>query len=297
MMGSLAYLNGMFCPIAEAKVSIEDRGFQFGDSVYEVVVTYDGRPFLLDPHMKRMARSAAQIGLDYDFEDRPLEPIIEEGLRRSGIADAVVYIQLTRGVAPRAHAVPDHPIEPTVVMTFKPRPPVSPENRQRGVSVITVLDDRWARCFIKAVTLLPNVLAKTEAVRRGFYDALFVSPGGEVREATSANVFVVRDRRIAMPPRDESVLHGITQGFIMECAEAIDIPIEERVIRREDLPTADEAFLSNTMVEVMPVTRIDDHPVGDGTVGPVTKRVYEEFGRRVRANCREVSAPPVGRVA
>ena len=286
-MEALAYVNGTFCPITEAKVSIQDRGFQFGDSIYEVVATYDGRPFLIDAHMQRMARSAAHIGLAYDFDEHPLEQIIAEGLRRCGIADAVVYIQLTRGVAPRSHAVPDPPVAPTVVMTFTPRPIVSAEDRERGVSVMTVRDDRWARCFIKAVTLLPNVLAKTEAVRQGCYDAIFVSADGEVREATSANVFVVRDGRIAMPPRDESVLHGITQGFIMQCAAAIDVSIEERVVRLEDLQTADEMFLSNTMVEVLPITRIDDHPVGDPRVddpllGPVTRRIYEEFLRRAR---------------
>jgi len=279
---TLAYLNGTFCPIAEAKVSIQDRGFQFGDSIYEVVVTYEGQTFLLDAHMQRMRRSAAHIGLTYDFDKHPLEPIIAEGLRRCGIADAVVYLQITRGVAPRSHAAPDPPVDPTVVMTFTPRPTVLPEDREHGVSVMTIRDDRWARCSIKAVTLLPNVLAKTEAVRRGYYDAIFVSPGGEVREATSANVFVVRDGRIAMPPRDEAVLHGITQGFIMQCAEAIDIKIAERVIHPEDLRDADEVFLSNTMVEVMPVTRIDDHPVGSAKVGPVTKRIYKEFLRQAK---------------
>lgn len=281
-METLAYLNGTFCPIAEAKVSIQDRGFQFGDSIYEVVVTYEGQTFLLDAHMQRMRRSAAHIGLTYDFDKHPLEPIIAEGLRRCGIADAVVYLQITRGVAPRSHAAPDPPVDPTVVMTFTPRPTVLPEDRAHGVSVMTIRDDRWARCFIKAVTLLPNVLAKTEAVRRGYYDAIFVSAGGEVREATSANVFVVRDGRIAMPPRNESVLHGITQGFIMQCAEAIDIKIAERVIRPEDLRDADEVFLSNTMIEVMPVTRIDDHPVGSAKVGPVTKRIYKEFLRQAK---------------
>jgi len=290
-VATLAYLDGTFCPIDQAKVSIQDRGFQFGDSIYEVVVTYDGRPFLLDEHMQRMGRSASHIGLTYDFDKHPLEPIIAEGLRRCGFADAVAYIQITRGVAPRSHAVPDPPVDPTVVMTFTPRPTVSPEDREHGVSVMTIRDDRWARCSIKAVTLLPNVLAKTEAVRRGYYDAIFVSAGGEVREATSANVFVVRDGHIAMPPRNEAVLHGITQGFIMHCAEAIDIKIEERVIHPEDLKNADEVFLSNTMVEVMPVTRIDDHPIGSAKVGPVTKRICKEFLRRAREPIAQTTHP------
>lgn len=281
-MPELAYINGSFCDIADAKVSIEDRGFQFGDSIYEVIVTYDGEPFLLEPHMERMARSAAGIELDYDFERRPLVPIIRAGLKRCGFSDAMVYIQITRGEGPRSHVIPDGTIEPTVVMTFKPRPQVPAEIRERGASVVTVRDDRWARCYIKATTLLPNVLAKTRAVRRGHFDAVFVSREGEVRESTSSNVFVVRSGRIAIPPRNDSVLHGITQSFIMECARAIGIPLEERVVRLDDLRSADEVFLSSTIVEVLPVTRIDDKPVADGAVGEVTRRIYEEFLRRAR---------------
>ena len=278
-MGELAYVNGVFGPIAEAKVSIEDRGFQFGDGIYEVIVAYDGRLFLVEQHMQRLRRSAAGIALDYDFEGRPLEPIIAEGLRRSELRDAMIYIQITRGAAPRSHAIPAG-LTPTVVMTFKPLPRLPDELRERGARVITTLDIRWANCYIKAITLLPNILAKNEALRRGYDDALFISAGGEVRECTSANIFMVSDGSLHIPPRTESILHGVTQGFLIDCAAAIRLPVREEPIPVERIRRADEVFMSGTAAEVLAITSIDDRAVGDGRVGPITQRLYDEFLRR-----------------
>ena len=280
-MGELAYLNGVFSPIEEAKVSIEDRGFQFGDGIYEVIVAYDGRPFLMESHMARFRRSAAAIGLNYDFDADPLEPVLEAGLRRSGFADAMVYLQLTRGVAPRIHAIPES-IKPTVVMTFKALPTVSEELRRQGPTVMTTLELRWANCYIKAIILLPNVLAKTEARRRGYYEAIFVSDQGDVRECTTSNVFIVRDSRLMTPPRTESVLHGVTRGFLLDCATGIGVPVDEEHFNVDTLKGADEVFLSSTAVEVLGVTMIDDRPIGTGEVGPITKRLADEFRRRAR---------------
>jgi D-alanine transaminase len=280
-MPEIAYLNGVFSPIADAKVSIEDRGFQFGDGIYEVVAVYGGEPFLLGDHMRRLRTSAAGIGLDYDFDGAPLEPIIAEGLRRSEFAEALIYVQLTRGVAPRSHLIPAD-MKPTVVMTFKPLPALPEHLRREGVKVITTLDTRWANCYIKAITLLPNVLAKNEAVRRGCYDAIFVTASGEVRECTAANVFVVTGGVIRTPPRTHSILHGITQGFLMELAAAIDRRIVQEVLAVDDLRRADEVFMSGTASEVLAITTIDDRSVGDGRVGPITGRLYAEFLRRTR---------------
>ncbi len=280
-MPELAYLNGTFSPIVEAKVSIEDRGFQFGDGVYEVVVAYDGRLFLLEPHMRRLRRSCAAIRLEYDFDANPLEPIIVDGLRRSRFPDALIYIQLTRGVAPRAHEIPEKST-PTVVMTFK-RLPTLPEGlRQRGARVITTLDTRWANCYVKAITLLPNVLAKHEAMRRGYDDAIFVTETGEVRECTSSNIFIAEGGQLRIPPRTESILHGVTQGFLLECTAAIGLTVEESVIDLEALRAADEVFMSATTVEALGITSIDDRPVADGRVGPITHRMYQEFKKHVR---------------
>jgi len=278
-MGELAYVNGVFGPIAEAKVSIEDRGFQFGDSIYEVIVAYGGRLFLVERHMQRLRRSAAGIALAYDFDGRPLEPIIMDGLRRSELGEALIYIQLTRGAAPRSHIIPAG-LTPTVVMTFKPLLPLPEVLRTRGARVITTLDTRWANCYIKATTLLPNVLAKNDALRRGYDDVIFVTVGGEVRECTSANIFLVTGGRLLIPPRNDSILHGVTQGFLIECAEAIGVGVKEETIPVESLRRADEVFMSGTAAEVLAITSIDDRPVGGGYVGPITQRLYDEFLRR-----------------
>lgn len=280
-MSELAYVNGVFGPIREATVSIEDRGLQFGDGVYEVIVAYGGRPFLLEPHMQRLCRSAAGIGLEYDFDAHPLEPIILDGLRRSEFADAMIYVQLTRGVAPRAHVVCGT-LTPTVVMTFKSLPRLPEALRRRGARLMTTIDTRWANCYIKAVTLLPNVLAKSEALRRGYDDAVFITKAGEVRECTSSNIFIARDGRLKFPPRTDAVLHGVTQGFLVECAARIGVRVEETAFDVEELRAAGEAFMSGTTVEALGITSIDDQPIGDGKVGPITKRLYEEFQRRAQ---------------
>jgi D-alanine transaminase len=281
LMAELAYVNGAFGPIADAVVSVEDRGLQFGDGVYDVIVAYGGRPFQLGPHLERLRRSAAAVRLDYDFDRNPIEPIITEGLRRSGLADAVIYVQLTRGTAPRAHEFP-HNTPPTVIMTIRTLPVVPNALQQRGARLMTTLDVRWAHCYIKAITLLPNVLAKNEALQRGYDDAIFVTAAGEVRECTACNLFIARNGRLTIPPRDESILHGVTQGFLLECCEAIDIPVAEDVFDVAALHAADEVFVSGTAVDVLGVASVDDRPIADGRVGPITRRLYDEFVKRAR---------------
>ncbi len=289
MMMELAYVNGVFGRLADAKVSIEDRGFQFGDGIYEVVVAHDGRPTLLAQHMERLRGSARAIGLEYDFDAEPLEPIIEEGLSRAGaVGDAMIYIQMTRGACPRAHVVPDW-VKPTVVMTFKPLPEVPERLRREGARIMTVPETRWSKCYIKAITLLPNLLAKNEALARGCDEALFVSEKGEVRECTSANLFIVKDGDIMIPPRTEAVLHGVTQGFLMECASDLGLSVKEMAFNVETLLRADEAFISSALIEVVPVALIDDQPIGDGKVGPMTERLCDEFINRSHSReCTEI---------
>jgi D-alanine transaminase len=281
-MIDLAWVNGKFSTIGEAHVSIEDRGFQFGDGVYEVIAAYAGQPFLLDRHLARFRKSAAAIRLPYDFDQNPLEPIVSEGLRRIGPRDVMVYVQLTRGAAPRSHVFPNN-ISPTLVMTFRDLPRLTVEQRQRGARIMTTTETRWAHCFIKAITLLPNVLARNEAVSLGFDDAVFVTPEGLVRESTSANIFLVREGTLFMPPRDESILHGVTQGLILEIAESIRQPVRETTCNVEHLLAADEVFLSSTSVEVWGATVMDGRPVGTGNVGPVTRRLHDAFRERVRS--------------
>jgi len=293
-MPEIAYVNGVFSDIDLARVSIEDRGFQFGDGVYEVVLAYGGRLFLLPEHMARLKRSLAAIHLDFDLDENALQPIIDEGLRRCGFRDAMVYIQITRGPAPRSHAIPDHS-HPTLVMTFKPLAPLPEDFRRRGARLMTMRDTRWANCYVKAITLLPNVLAKSEAVRRGFDDAVFVAESGAVRECTSANIFIVHKGALIFPPRNHSVLHGITQGFLLRCAEDIGVDVEESAVQVEELYAADEVFMSSTTIEVLGVTSVDERPIADGAVGPLTRRLFDAFRKRSRA--LENNPRPTARVA
>ncbi len=279
-MPDIAYVNGIFSALTDAKVSIEDRGFQFGDGVYEVIAVYGGRSFLLDRHMRRLRTSAGAIGIPYDFDANPLDAVIAEGLRKSEYANALVYIQLTRGAAPRSHIIPPG-LRPTVVLTFRPLPEVSAELRRRGAALMTAPDDRWGRCYIKAITLLPNILARNEAIRRGFDDALFVATDGEVRECTSANIFLIRGNSIITPPRDESVLHGVTQDFLLDCSAGIGMHMVEERFDVAALCGAEEVFMSSTSIEVLGVSRIDEHIIGPGP-GPKTHKLFDEFRSRSR---------------
>ncbi|MGD2108204.1 MAG: aminotransferase class IV [Phycisphaerae bacterium] len=279
-MAELAFVNGVFGPVEEAKVSIEDRGLQFGDSVYEVIVSYRGRLFLLNEHLRRLRASCEAVGIDYDFDNNPLEPIVEEGFRRCGFSDAMIYIQVTRGSAPRSHEIPVG-LPPTVVMTFKALPLLSEAVRRRGFRIMTTPDTRWAKCYIKAVTLLPNVLAKREASRCGYDDALFVTESGEVRECTSANIFLAKGGRLIFPTRTEAILHGITQVFLLDCAKSVGLEVDEQPVDVKRLLKSDEVFMSGTLVEALGVTQIDETRIGDGQVGPITQRLYEEFLRRI----------------
>lgn len=282
-MNELAYVDGAFCALSEARVSVEDRGLQFGDSVYEVIVTYGGRPFLLEEHLARLKRSCDAIDLSFDFNARPIKPIIEEGLKRTGLTDAMIYLQITRGVAPRAHVIPPG-VTPSLILTFKPRPSLPQVLRERGARVMSTPEIRWAKCFIKSTTLLPNILARHEAIKQGFDDALFVAADGEVRECTSANVFVVDGGALLMPQLTEAVLHGVTQKFLELCAGSIGIPTRQEAVRLEAFRAADEAFMCSTVGEVLGITSLDDDPIGDGRVGAITQRIYAEFRRRARGD-------------
>lgn len=280
-MQELACVNGKFGPIGEATVSIEDRGFQFGDGVYEVIVAYGGRLFLFDAHMDRLQRSLSAIGMHESLDVASLRMILEEGVKRSAFPDTMAYIQITRGVAPRNHAVPNE-LTPTIIVTFKELTPLPEALRQSGARVMTTPEIRWAKCFIKAITLLPNCMAKTQAQRQGLDEAIFVTSDGFVREATTANVYIVNGDVIRTPKRNDSILHGCTQGFLAECARAVGSRFEETDIRIEELRAADEVFLSSTRIEVLGVREIDGQAIGGGATGAVTRRLYDEFSVRSR---------------
>ncbi|MCP4593399.1 MAG: D-amino acid aminotransferase [bacterium] len=279
-MSELAYVNGVFCDPADAKVSIEDRGFQFADGVYEVLVAPGGRLFRAAEHLERLRRSCEAIDLQVDFDALDLSAVIREGISRSGFEDVMVYVQITRGVVPRDHVYPDG-LTPTVVATFKPKPVHDDAFRRTGVALETAQDIRWARCSVKSIALLPNVMLKQAARRRGRFDAVLVGPDGNVREASCANIFAITGGTLRTPPPDEQILHGVTRAYILECARDLGIPTEEAELPVADLLAADEVFISSTTMDIMPVATIDDQTIGAGQAGPVTWRLLERFRRNL----------------
>lgn len=283
-MTEWAYVNGEFCELSQARVSVEDRGFQFADGIYEVVLAYNRRPFRLPQHLRRFRRSAEAIRLDFDFDAGTIERVVAQGIERCTFDDVHIYLQLTRGTAARVHRFPTD-ARPTFVATFKPRREIDARVRRDGYALITVPDERWANCYVKSVALLPNVLARQRAIDAGADEAVFVSPEGHVLEGTSANLFAWRDGTLATPPLDRRLLAGITREYLLECAARLSLPTAERSLTVDEVLTADEVLVTSTAVEVLGVVRIDGRTIGSGVVGEITRRLASEFTRGVREAC------------
>ncbi|HID10333.1 MAG TPA: amino acid aminotransferase [Candidatus Latescibacteria bacterium] len=278
-MPEIAFLNGEFMPIEEAKVPVDDRGYQFGDGVYEVIESYAGQLWALERHLNRLRRSLSETGISGITVEEVREWILETH-RKSGISRALVYVQITRGVAPRKHAWMTTPLRPTLLITVRRFVPVPEELRESGVRAITVPEIRWARRDIKSINLLPNVLAAQRAWERGAFEAIFVD-GGYVTEGAATNVFAVRDGKLLTPAEGPHILPGITRGLVIEIAREEGIGVEEGSLALEVVMKADEVFLTGTGIEVLGVTSIDGWTVRDGKVGPVTRRLFEAFMERV----------------
>lgn len=276
----IAYVNGHFVPLSEAMVSIEDRGFQFADGVYEVVATYRGQPFAIDDHMQRLQRSLAEIRIDFDVS--PLPSLVAEGIERAGFDEALVYIQVTRGVAPRHHEFPAAKPSPTVVMTIKQLVRPDPQLHEDGVKVITTPDLRWKRCDIKSIALLPNILAKQLAHEAGAYEALLVDDEGIVTEGSSTSSFFVKGGVVHTTPASTRILPSITRAVLIELIAELGIELRQVDSSLDDYRAADEVFLAGTTTEAMPVVAIDDTRIGDGRPGVLTRRIREAFVTSVR---------------
>lgn len=271
----LVWLNGQFMDFAAARVSVEDRGFQFGDGIYETIRVYDGTPFAIEQHIERLSRSAAAIELELPMSGEEFVTIAQELIARSGLKEAEVYIQVTRGAAPRLHPFPIG-VSPTVVMTVRPVRPIPRRFRERGIVVKTFPDERWARCDIKTICLLPNVLAVERARRAGADEALFVRDG-LVTEGTSSNVFIVHRGEVVTPPADHRILAGVTRGLVLEIARGCGYQTDEREIPLSDLKAASEVFITSTVKEVLAVVRVDDAVIGNGEPGDVFRRLYDVY--------------------
>jgi D-alanine transaminase len=273
----LVYLNGQVLAYDDARVPIEDRGLQFADGVYEVVRYYDGHSFRMDQHLARLVRSAAglEIGLPPLIEIRAAMDLLIE---RQGLRDATVYLQITRGVAPRQHGLIEG-LTPTVIAIARPAKTIRP---RPSLKAVTVSDDRWARCYLKTTSLLPNAMARERARRLGADDAIFVRDGF-VMEASASNVFVVFGDRLVTPPLTNYILAGITREAVLDVARVAGINTFEEPISAHLIYSADEIFISGTNSELGPVVQVDERRIGTGEVGPTFRRVQEAFDAAIRA--------------
>jgi D-alanine transaminase len=269
---SLCYLNGEFLPLASAKVSVLDRGFMFGDGVYEVIPVFAGRPFRLDGHLARLARSLAATGIPSPLSPAAWTSLIERLVAAEPAPAQTVYVQITRGVAPRHH-LPPPGLVPTVFVMSTPLTPAPPE---ATVSIVLREDFRWTRCDIKSISLLGNVLLRQDAAAAGADEAVLVREG-LITEGASSNVFMVRAGRIRTPPLSNHLLPGVTRDLIVELMANTADAVLEADITREDLLAADEIWLASSGRELAPVSHVDGQAVGHACPGPVYRRVVERY--------------------
>jgi D-alanine transaminase len=276
---NVAFIDGAFMPLAEAKVSVEDRGFQFGDGIYEVIRTYNGHPFALEAHLSRLDRSASALDLTQPYSRAEWTHHVLEGIKRAAYPEAKIYLQITRGVAPRDHAYSGEST-PTVVMTVREFHPLARSMQSTGVEAITTEDIRWGRCDIKSVNLLANVLARQKVKQAKVFEAIFVN-AGLVTEGAVSNVMVVQKGTVVTAPEGPRILPGVTRAVVLELASNEGVPIQQRFVSQADLYEADEVFLTGTTVEVLGVVRIDGKLIGDGRPGSITQRLAAGFTSRV----------------
>jgi len=267
---SIVYLNGEFLPIEEAKVPVLDRGFLFGDGVYEVIPVYGRKPLRLEQHLRRLEQSLAAIRMQTPLRDREWMAIFDRLI--SGTTDQQIYLQVTRGTASkRDHAIPAG-IAPTVFVMCTPIAPI-PLN---GIKAFTVDDIRWDRCNIKAITLLANVLLRQEAIDQGAAEAILVRDK-QVVEGAASNLFIVTNGRIITPAKGDSILPGITRDLVLELAVSLGIPTEERHIDVGELEAADEVWVTSSTREILAIIELDGKPVSGGAPGPMWKKLQTSY--------------------
>ncbi len=273
------YLNGRFMSLEEGRVPVEDRGFQFGDGVYEVIHVYNGRPFRMRQHLARLERSLAGIEIPLP---EPL-PAIEEVCRRVAgtLSHAAIYLQVTRGTAPRSHAFPRQ-AGPTFLAYARASQPAP---AGKTLTLLSVLDDRWGRCNLKTICLLSNVLARQKAVQAGCDEALFVREDGAVTEGAASNAFLVRGGAVVTHPANHRILNGVTREAVIHLARQEGVPVLEQAFTLQEALAGDEFFMTGTTTEVGAVAAIDGRRIDPGTPGPVTLRLKAAFDALVKQEC------------
>lgn len=272
------YLNGEYLPLSQARVPVHDRGFIFGDGVYEVVPVYGGRLFRWPEHLARLERSLGRLRITNPLSAEAWLALVRELVRRHPWPDQFVYLHVTRGVSRRDHGFPKEPVAPTVFAQTSELKLPDPALRASGVSLISLPDERWGHCDIKSISLLGNVLARQAAVDAGAFECVQFRDGF-MTEGSSSNFWVVRDGCVYGAPLDHRVLAGIRVGLIEELCAELEIPFHLQPILREQVHEADELLLSSATKEILPATRLDDRPIGDGRPGPVYARLHEAYQR------------------
>jgi D-alanine transaminase len=281
-MSRIAYVNGRYQRLAEASIHIEDRGLQFADGIYEVVYMHAGQLIDADLHLARLDRSLRELAIEKPLANPALRAILTEVARRNRLQNGLLYIQITRGTAPRAHAFPKPGTPPSLIVTMRRAAPF-PENLDRWQgAAITHPDQRWARCDIKSTALLPNILAKQQAVQAGAMEAILIDAAGMVTEGASTSVFIVDAHgTLRTRPLSHAVLPGCTRAALIADMAAAGIQFEERAFSQAELQAAREVFITAASTFVKPVTKLDGKPVGDGTPGPVARQLFALIARHV----------------
>jgi D-alanine transaminase len=282
----IVYLNGQYVPREQAVISPDDRGFLFGDSVYEVLRWYGGYFFDMEGHLNRLRRSLNETRIAWnDFDSLP--EISEKLIHENNLGDGctIVYIQVTRGASPRNHAFPDPPVQPTVYVSVR-RQSIDTLAWERGIAIAPVEDPRWNRCDIKSTALLANILPYQEAHDNGFAEVCFIRDGF-VTEGAHSNIFFVRDNTVYTHPESNRILSGITRKNVISIAAENSIRLVEEAVAADMIPYMNEAFITNTSGEVVPVIRIGEQTIGDGTPGSITRTIHRLFREKVLAWGRE----------
>jgi len=282
-MEGLGLVDGKFVGLDEYVVPIEDRGHLFGDGVYEAVVVWGGKPFLVVEHIERMFISASLIRMDLPYTLEELVKFHLQLIEETGFQEALIYSQFTRGVAPRKHPFPLG-IKPRLSMTIRPWVRLDSSLKTNGAKAVLLPDERWLKCNIKSLNLLGNVLAKQTATENGCFEAI-LHRDGYVTEGSSSNVFAVKDNVIYTAPTSNKILSGITRGVILKLVQENNLNVKEEVFSPDFLLAADEVFLTGTTTEIMPIVSINNQAIGDGKVGTISKILHEVYMNKIAREC------------
>lgn len=276
----ISYVNGCYTPHYQASTHIEDRGYQFSDGVYEVIALIDGRLLDAEPHFTRLERSLFELSIAFS-RMRQLPIIIQELQRRNTIPEGFVYIQITRGIAPRNHPFPEKPISPSLVITLHKKVISAKSVEAKSMRVVTHPDIRWQRRDIKSISLLPNILAKQYAAEHGAGEAWLYGANDVITEGSASNSYIVKDNSLYTHPQGDAILSGITRQVVLKLARELGINVIEKAFTKDEAYQADEAFVTSTTMGVMPVIEIDGTPVSEGRAGEITQKLLHAYAKHI----------------